>query len=241
MKQLLVVAIALIASLNSFSQSDDPETSAYWTSKSTDNRDKNLTGNKKNISSSTSSVSENVPQLIPYEDLSKSLFISKVVELPNKTQKEIYYMFKNWASTSFVNLKEVTVSETDNQMVLNYITETSDYLKTLGMKTPYAMSFYVRLVGQFKDGKMRILAYEDGNSFKPGEYSRYGSVSAVQRGTVRLTTYTTAPQTEKEFQKNENMFYRIHLQWQGNVKRLLERASEEIQKSSSNESKDNDW
>lgn len=150
-------------------------------------------------------------------------------------------MFKNWASTSFVNLKEVTVSETDNQMVLNYITETSDYFKTLGMKNPFTMSWYVRLVGQFKDGKIRILAYEDGNAFKPGSYSSYGSVPAVQRGTYSLTSFMKTPETEKDFQKNENLYYRLHLQWQQKVKRLIENAATEIQKSSSTESKDNDW
>lgn len=240
MKQILVVAIALIASLNSFSQSDDPESSSYWMAKNKNNKGKTIETEKVNTPT-TNQPSENVPQLVPYEDLSKSLFTSKVVELPNKTQKEIYYMFKNWASTSFVNLKEVTVSETDNQMVLNYITETSDYFKTLGMKNPFSMSWYVRLVGQFKDGKMRILAYEDGNSFKPGEYNRYGSVPAVQRGTIRLTAFTQTPQTEKDFQKNENMYYRLHLQWQKNVISLMEKAQEEIKKSSSEDSKDNSW
>lgn len=240
MKQILVVAIALIASLNSFSQSDDPESSSYWASKSK-NTKKKTQEVEKNVETPLSTPTENVPQLTPYEDLNKSLFMSKVVELPNKTQKEIYYMFKNWASTSFVNLKEVTVSETENQIVLNYITETLDYYKVLGVKNPFGMNWYVRLVGQFKDGKMRILAYEDGNAFKPGAYSRYGSVPAVQRGTYKLTSFTETPISEKEYQKNENMYYRLHLQWQNNVKQLLEKASQDIQKSSSEESKDNNW
>jgi hypothetical protein len=86
---------------------------------------------------SNAQTQEVVPDLKPYEDISSRLFISKVVEMPGKTQKEISTQFKNWASTSFVNLKEVMVSETENQIVLNYITNTNTYFKLFGVKNIY--------------------------------------------------------------------------------------------------------
>ena len=116
---------------------------------------------------------EVIRNLKDFEKAGEGLYISKVIEIPNKTQKELQTQFKNWASTSFVNLREVMVSETDNQIVLNYITKTPNYLKTLGMKMPIDYSWYIRLVAQFKDGKVRVQFYDDGNAFKPGEYSSF--------------------------------------------------------------------
>ena len=67
-----------------------------------------------------SQENDTIPDLLPYEDAAAGLFISKVVEVKDKSQKDLITQFKNWASTRFVNLKEVIVSETDNQIVLNY-------------------------------------------------------------------------------------------------------------------------
>jgi hypothetical protein len=61
--------------------------------------------------------------------------------------------FKNWGGTNFVNLKEVIVSETEDQIVLNYITNDL-YVKSLG--TIVTAEWYVRLVAEFKEGKMRV-------------------------------------------------------------------------------------
>ena len=162
---------------------------------------------------------EVVPDLKPYEDAPSKLFISKVIEVPNKTQKELSTQFKNWASTSFVNLREVMVSETDNQIVLNYITETNTYFKVLGLKSPYSMSWYVRMVAQFKDGKIRIQFYDDGNAFKPGSYSQYGSTPATQTRSLYISAITTKPESFKELHRTK-WFYDLHYQWQQNVSNM---------------------
>jgi hypothetical protein len=88
---------------------------------------------------------------------------------------------------------------------------------------------------------MRLIAYDDGNAFKPGTYSQYGSTPAVQRNTIKISYSQTVPSSEKEFNKNDFMYYRLHLQWQKNVKRLVENASEEIKKVSTEESKKDNW
>ena len=160
---------------------------------------------------------EIVPDLKPYEDAKNFLFISKVIEVPNKSQKELLTQFKNWASTSFVNLREVIVSETDNQIVLNYITKTNSYFKYLGMKSPVIYSWYVRLVAQFKDGKMRIQFYDDGNVFRPGEYSKYtGTSPSTPARSMYISAVTVKPESFKEMHKNK-YFYDLHYNWQQNV------------------------
>ena len=161
---------------------------------------------------------ENVPDLIPYEDALNKMFVSKVIEIPNKTQKELVTQFKNWASTSFVNLKEVIVSETDNQIVLNYITKTGSYFKILGAKNPYFMNWYVRVVAQFKDGKMRIQFYDDGNVYKPSQYT---GISSTSDRSVYISYMTNKPESVKELHKSPNFFYELHYQWQQNVSNML--------------------
>lgn len=166
-----------------------------------------------------SQENDTIPDLLPYEDDISGLFVSKIVEVKDKTQKELATQFKNWASTRFVNLREVMVSETENQIVLNYIIDASSYVKTLGMKIPMSYSWYVRLVAQFKDGKARAQFYDDGNTFKPGEYSRYGNVPATEARTIFIHKSTKKPENIKDLHKagTGGSWYDIHYQWQGKV------------------------
>jgi hypothetical protein len=92
----------------------------------------------------------------------------------------------NWGSTHFVNLKEVLVGETEDQLVFNYITN-DFYLKTMGMVTQ--VSWYVRMVTQVKDGRIRVQLYDDGNAYKPGSYSGGVSTPAMQSRTYHLSYY----------------------------------------------------
>lgn len=159
---------------------------------------------------------EVVPDLKPYEDISSRLFISKVIELPGKTQKEISTQFKNWASTAFVNLREIMVSETDNQIVLNYITKTPTYMRTLGLKTPLVYSWYVRVVAQFKDGKAKISFFDDGNVFIPAEATRYSVSPATPARSMFVSNMTVKPESVKKMH-NTLFMYDCHYKWQNNV------------------------
>ena len=98
-----------------------------------------------------------------YENKEENLIISRVLEFEGLKKEELKTKVKNWGSTKFVNLKEILVSETDDQIVLNYI-DKSFFIKYMG-KIPY--SWYVRLVIQFKDGKIKCSYYDDGNELVP--------------------------------------------------------------------------
>jgi hypothetical protein len=124
-----------------------------------------------------------------YQNKSEMIIYSKVIEFPGKTKSEILNGIKNWASVNFVSLKEVLVSETDDQIVLNYLTK-SFYIKTFGMRSD--LSWYVRLVIEFKDGKARVTFMDDGNAFWPG--SQYAP--AVQARSYKLEMY---------FRKEDNL------------------------------------
>ena len=165
---------------------------------------------------------EIIRDLKKFEDVTNGLYVSKTIEIPNKTTKDIQTQFKNWASTSFVNLKEVMVSETDNQIVLNYITKTSNYIKTMGIKSYMSYSWYIRLVAQFKDGKIRVQFYDDGNAFKPGEYSRYGSLPSTPARSIYIRSFNSTPKPEdpKDLHKS-GFWYDVACDWQYNVDNMV--------------------
>lgn len=108
-------------------------------------------------------VNDKLPIDSLYENVNEKLILSKVLEFEGLKKEELKTKVKNWGSTKFVNLKEILVSETEDQIVLNYI-DNSFFIKYLG-SIPY--SWYVRLVIQFKDGKIKCSYYDDGNVLVP--------------------------------------------------------------------------
>ena len=158
---------------------------------------------------------EVVPTIKKFEDITTYLYTSKVIEVPNKTQKELNQQFKNWASTAFVNLKEVLISETESQIVLVYIVEPIGYFKSLGMKTYYPLKHYVRMVGQFKDGKCKISMFDDGNVFMYGNYVgniKMPDVPARQTHFIGANTIET-PEL-KDLHKLKYYMYGVICDWE---------------------------
>jgi hypothetical protein len=76
------------------------------------------------------------------------------------TSAELQKHTKNWAATAFVNLKEVLVGETEDQLTFVYIND-AFYVKSWG--TVVKVSWYIRLVVQTKNGKAKVSFYDDGN------------------------------------------------------------------------------
>jgi hypothetical protein len=116
-----------------------------------------------------------------YQNKEELIIHSKVIDFPGKTKQEIVNGFKNWASTNFVNLKEVIVSESDDQIVLNYISKQM-YVKSLG--SPVSLSWYVRLIVEFNEEKMRATFIDDGNSFWAG--NQYAPSTPARRYNLAL-------------------------------------------------------
>lgn len=51
------------------------------------------------------------------------------------------------------------------------------------------LDWYVRMVIQVKDGRIRVQQFDDGNVFRPGSYSGGVSVSATQARVYHLDDY----------------------------------------------------
>ncbi|WP_396175555.1 hypothetical protein [Flavobacterium sp.] len=117
-----------------------------------------------------------------YSNKDELIIFSEIHKFDNLNVSEIKNKIKNWASLKFVNLREVLISETDDQIVLNYITS-SLYVKSLGVKTP--IQFYIRLQIQIKDGRVKYTYFDDGNvRMLPSQYS-----SGVQARSFYLKDY----------------------------------------------------
>jgi len=165
---------------------------------------------------------EVVPTIKPFEDISTYLYTSKVIELPNKTQKELNQQFKNWASTAFVNLKEVLISETESQIVLVYIVEPIAYTKMMGMKSFYPFKHYVRMVGQFKDGKCKISMFDDGNVFSYGSSYNGIKMPDTQARTIHFNDANTIEKPElKDLHKIKHYRYGVICDWEYQVDNTL--------------------
>ena len=100
-----------------------------------------------------------------YKDKGAFIIISEVAQFDSLNKATLIKKVKNWASIQFINLKEILVSETDDQLVLNYI-DNNFYVKN--GKTKAYLAWYIRLIIQVKDGKIKCTYIDDGNTMVPG-------------------------------------------------------------------------
>ena len=112
-------------------------------------------------------VNDKLPIDSLYENVNENLILSKVLEFEGLKKEELKTNVKNCGSTKFVDLKDILVSESDDQIVLNYIDKS--YFYKVG-KMIVNNDWYVRLVIKFKDGRIRCQYFEDGNVFIPSQY-----------------------------------------------------------------------
>lgn len=110
-----------------------------------------------------------------YQKKDELIIVTGIHSFDSISKLDLIKKVKNWGGKKFVNLKEVLVSETEDQMVFNYITS-SFYIKTIMGKEP--IDWYIRLVVQFKDNRIKCTFYDDGNvrmsssQYTPGAAAR---------------------------------------------------------------------
>ena len=159
-----------------------------------------------------------VPELKTWEDINSKLYQSKVIEFEGKSQKDLIVLYKNWASIAFVNLKEVLVGETESQIVIRYILNTSANYKIMGMKGTSGFDWYVRLIAQFKDGKVKVSFFDEGNVPTPSSNINGIIVPGSPSGSYYVCQQVNKP---KDMLKVNSSFYQYHLMWQNKVDDLI--------------------
>ena len=111
-----------------------------------------------------------------YEKADELRLFSKVIVFDsNESAANLKLKFKKWASLRFRNLSEVITSEIDDQITLNYIDK---FVWDIGMGMSMEAGNHYNMVAQFKQGKIRILLFDDGNVYVPSNDQRRVPVPA---------------------------------------------------------------
>jgi hypothetical protein len=114
-----------------------------------------------------------------YQDLSTYLVSQRVLEFDSIKANELMIRFENWAGQNFRNYDKVRTSKTESQITLNYITSSFST----------SLDFYLNMVVEFKDNKIRVQIYDDANVYKPGSYSGSTYISGVAGRAYHISSY----------------------------------------------------
>jgi hypothetical protein len=114
-----------------------------------------------------------------YQDASSYLVSQRVLEFDSLTASELMLRFENWAGQNFRNYEKVLTSKTESQITLNYITSSFSN----------ALDFHLNMIVEFKDNKIRIQIYDDGNVYKPGSYAGSTYIAGIADRTYHVKSY----------------------------------------------------
>jgi hypothetical protein len=114
-----------------------------------------------------------------YIDESTYLVSQKVIEFDSISSDELIIRFENWAGQNFRNYDKVRTSKTESQITLNYITSTFNT----------ALDFFLIMVVEFKDNKIRVQIFDDGNVYKPGSYAGSRYIAGISARIYHIRSY----------------------------------------------------
>lgn len=114
-----------------------------------------------------------------YQDASTYLVSQRVLEFDSVSANELMIRFENWAGQNFRNYDKVRTSKTESQITLNYITSSFNS----------SLDFYLNMVIEFKDNKIRVQIFDDANVYKPGSYSGTTYIAGIASRTYHIKSY----------------------------------------------------
>jgi len=114
-----------------------------------------------------------------YKDVSTYLVSQRVLEFDSVSAQELMKRFENWGGKNFRNYDHVRTSKTESQITLNYITSCSSI----------GLDFYINMVVEFKDNKMRVQIFDDANVYKPGSYVGTSYIAGIASRTYHIASY----------------------------------------------------
>jgi len=174
-----------------------------------------------------------------YQNKSEYLILSKIVNLKDSIGKSsLINKIKNWSATAFVNSKEVLVSETDDQLVFVYITK-SFFMKGL-FGEHNTVSWYIRLVVQLKDNRIRLQFFDDGNVYVAGSYYNNVRVASVPDRSSKFTNYFNKDDNTRTRKMYDEGFYNLLLSINQTAKDIESAILNQLNKNVEPQKKD-DW
>lgn len=103
-----------------------------------------------------------------FEDVSINLLKSQVTEIKSIDQSEIKRRILNYASGTFRDVREVLVSESDDQLIFNFVCSFNFKMQGSAITGPVSFEEHIRLVVQIKNERFRVLVFDDGNAQDAG-------------------------------------------------------------------------
>ena len=107
-----------------------------------------------------------------FEDVSINLLKSQVTEIKGINQSEIKRRILNYASGTFPDVREVLVSESDDQLIFNFVFSFNFKMHGSAITGPVSFEEHIRLVVQIKNERFRVLVFDDGNAQDVGIAAR---------------------------------------------------------------------
>lgn len=114
-----------------------------------------------------------------YKDASTYLVSQRVLEFDSLSATELMKRFENWGGQNFRNYEHVRTSKTESQITLNYITSSFNP----------DLDFYIIMVVEFKENKMRVQIFDDANVYKPGSYVGTTYIAGISARTIHIASY----------------------------------------------------
>jgi hypothetical protein len=159
--------------------------------------------------------SQNISENRTFENLDKNLYKTIIIEVDSTNRTDLQNSFKKITAKLFVNLDKIIVNETDNQIVINFISTT---------KSTPTTSWNVRMISEFKDSRIRLRIFDRGNVYIPsGQYTPTWNESSFF-----VTNNKRAVKKKRERTLNE---------WMNIIDNLII----EIENGLKNSKIDNDW
>lgn len=114
-----------------------------------------------------------------YKDASTYLVSQRILEFDSVSSQELIKRFENWGGQNFRNYEKVRTSKTESQITLNYLTSSFNS----------EIDFYVIMIVEFKDNKMRVQIFDDGNAYKSGSYVGTSYIAGISARTYHIASY----------------------------------------------------
>ena len=121
-----------------------------------------------------------------YEDKEVFLIHNIVKDFDSISQYELIHRIKDWGRSQFISFGEVLVSESNNQIIFNYMTKS--FVEKKWRKT-IIKSWYIKMAIDVADNKISISLYDDGNSYWEDLTSTYKNVVSTSSNTYKFKYY----------------------------------------------------
>lgn len=162
-----------------------------------------------------------------YNDVNSNLFIDTILNFDSISKNDLINSFENWGSVTFRDYEKVRVSKTDNLISLIFIESKQ----------------YVKMDVKFKDGKIKILIFDDGNVYEPA--TNY-SVAKQSRSFYLKQYFNIQGDGEKIIYKNKKAMFNtkfsavsILKEYKEKFELTIEAISNSIKKETNK--KENNW